>query len=324
MANSSTDGKDTAKRPAILTYADAQVQERFKRLASQFGRAAKHPHDPDTIHDMRVATRRFMQSLKVFGQFFDRQSTKKMRRRLRRLMHLSGEARNCDIALELLELAGFERGKSASQLRRRRKRAEEILAELLCRWHKRGLYGQWLRHLRVINGVSGDWNCSAPVEGNARRALPSLAREFFAAGSVAARKNTDHGQLHQFRLLAKRFRYTLELFQPLFGPEMQRGVKELRALQDKLGAMNDCVTALVLIADNPGAVSAIEKLLAERETACRTHWREHFDARQKAWWLDWLSRPLNRATDRMPLRKPPRKPMLTENRLPGAAKGQAA
>ena len=141
---------------------------------------------------------------------------------------------------------------------------------------------------------------------------------------MASRKSTDHEQLHQFRLLAKRFRYTLELFQPIFGPELQTGVKALRGLQDKLGAMNDCVTALILIADNPGAVSAIEKLLAERETACRTHWREHFDARQKAWWLDWLSRPLNRTTDRKPLRKPPRKPMVTENRLAGARKGQAA
>ena len=304
----------------MLSYADAQVRERFKKLTSQLRRAAKHPHDPGAIHDMRVSTRRFMQGLKVFGQFYDRQSNKKMRRRLRRLMQLSGEARNCDIALELLELAGLERGRSASQLRRRRKRAEEILAELLCRWHKRGLYGQWLRHLRVISGVSGDWDCSASVGGNARRALPSLGTEFFAAGSAAARKSTDHDQLHQFRLLAKRFRYTLELFQPAFGPEMTRGVRELRGLQDKLGAMNDCVTALVLIADNPSAVSAIEKLLTERENACRTHWREHFDARQKAWWLDWLSRPLDRTTDRKPLRKP----MVTENRLPGAKKGQAA
>ena len=156
----------------MLTYADAQVQQRFKRLAAELRRAARHPHDPDAIHDMRVSTRRFMQGLKVFSQFYDRQSTKKMRRRLRRLMQLSGEARNCDIALELLELAGFERGKSASRLRRRRKCAEEILAELLCRWDKRRLYAQWLRHLRVIDGVSGDWDCSVTVEGNARRALP--------------------------------------------------------------------------------------------------------------------------------------------------------
>src|SRR5205823_14218642 len=120
------------------------------------------------------------------------------------------------------------------------------------------------------------------------------------------------------------FLYTLELFQPVFGSEMQRGVKELRGLQDRLGAMNDCVTALVLVGDNPDAVSAIEKLLAEREAACRTHWKEHFDARQKVWWLDWLSRPLDRTTDSKLLRKPPRKPMLTENRLPGARRGQAA
>jgi CHAD domain-containing protein len=75
VASSSTGGKNTAKRPAMLSFADAQVQQRFKRLASQLRRAAKHPHDPDAIHDMRVSTRRFMQGLKVFAQFYDRQST---------------------------------------------------------------------------------------------------------------------------------------------------------------------------------------------------------------------------------------------------------
>ena len=300
----------------MLVYADAQVQARFKKLSSQLRRAAKDPHDPGAIHDLRVSTRRFLQSLKVFGQFFDRQSTKKMRRRLRRLMQLSGETRNCDIALELLELVGFEDGKCASQLRRQRKQAEETLTELLGRWRKRKLDGQWHRHLRAVTGVSGDWDCSSPVESNAGRVLPRLAKEFFTAGSAAARVSTDYEQLHQFRLVAKRFRYSLELFQPVFGAEMKQGVTALRGLQDKLGAMNDCVTALGLIADNPGAMAAIKKLLAEREAACQTYWKEHFDVRQKAWWLDWLGRSLDQTTARTT--------MTREHRSVSARKGRAA
>jgi CHAD domain-containing protein len=162
------------------------------------------------------------------------------------------------------------------------------------------------------------------VESNARRTLPKLAKEFFAAGSAAARVSTDYEQLHQFRLVAKRFRYSLELFQPMFGEEMKQGAKALRGLQDKLGAMNDCVTALGLIADSPGATAAIEKLLAERETACQTYWREHFDVRQKAWWLNWLGRSLDQTADRKPVGKPLRKPMTNEHRLPGSRKGRAA
>jgi CHAD domain-containing protein len=300
----------------MMSYAAAQVQTRFKRLASQLRRAAKHSRDPDAVHDLRVSTRRFMQSLKVFGQFFDRQSTKKMRRRLRRLMDLSGEARNCDIALDLLELAGVDGGKSALQLRRRRKRAEDILARLLCRWHKRKLPLQWRRHLSAVASVSGAWDCADPVEANARRALPILATEFFAAGAVAVRPNADYEQLHQFRLLAKRFRYTLELFQPAFGSEITRGVKTLRGLQDKLGAINDCVTVIGLVAANPGAVVAIEKLMAERETALRTFWRQRFSFHHQAWWLDWLSRSIDG--------KPARKPLMNEHRLPRARKIRAA
>jgi CHAD domain-containing protein len=126
----------------------------------------------------------------------------------------------------------------------------------------------------------------------------------------------DYEQLHQFRLLAKRFRYTLELFQPVFGSEITRGVKALRGLQDRLGAINDCVTALGLIAANPGAVVAIEKLLAERETALRTYCRQHFSFHHQAWWLDWLSRPIDM--------KPDRKPIMNEHRSLTTRKGHAA
>jgi CHAD domain-containing protein len=309
----------------MLSFAAVQVRTRFKKLASQLRRAAERSHDPDALHDLRVSTRRFMQSLKVFGQFFDRRSTKKMRRRLRRLMDLSGEARNCDIALELLELAKVNDGRSVSQLRRRRKRAEEILAGLLRRWHKRKVHDQWRRHLAAVTGVSGDWDCAHSVAVNARGALPALAKEFFAAGTVAARVTADYERLHQFRLVAKRFRYSLELFQPVFGEEMKQGAKVLRGLQDKLGAMNDCVTALGLVADHPGAVAAIEKLLADREKVCQAYWREHFDGRQKAWWLDWLGgRSLDQGADRKSHRKPLRKPMTSENRLTSVRKGRAA
>jgi CHAD domain-containing protein len=302
-------------------YAAAQARKRLKKLVIQLRHAAEHSHDADAIHDMRVSARRFMQSLKVFGQFFDRQSTRKMRRRVRRVMDLSGEARNCDIALELLELVGFNHERCKSQLRRRRKRAERIFAKLLSRWHKRGLYDQWSRHMAVVTGVSGDWDCARPVDVNAHRGLPRLATEFFAAGTVTAGADADYEQLHEFRLLAKRFRYTLELFEPVFGPDIARGVKALRGLQDKLGAVNDCITALGLIAADSDAVAAIEKLLAGRETALRGYWREHFDARQQAWWLDWLSRS---SIETKPDTKPAKKQIAREGRSLHARKSRAA
>ena len=303
------------------SYASAQTRKRLKKLVVQLRHAVRHSHDPDAIHDFRVSTRRFIQSLKVFGQFFDRQSTRKMRRRLRRLMDLSGEARNCDIALELLELTGFSNKKCESLLRRRRKLAEETFATLLSRWHKRRLSEQWSRQLTVVTGVSGDWDCARPVDVNAHRALPHLAKEFFAAGTVTTRARTDYEQLHQFRLLAKRFRYTLEMFQSVFGLEIGRGVKALRGLQDQLGAINDCVTARSLISAYPDAVTVIENLLAEREISLRNYWREHFDARQQAWWRDWLSRS---SIATKPDARPAKKQIASERLLPGARKGRAA
>src|ERR1700686_5686988 len=94
----------------------AEIKQRFKILSAELRHAAKHPHDADTIHDLRVAIRRFTQTLRVFRDSFERTHVKKMRRPLRTLMYLCGDIRNCDIALEVLEAAGVPADKS---LRRR-------------------------------------------------------------------------------------------------------------------------------------------------------------------------------------------------------------
>ena len=45
--------------------------------------------------------------------------------------------------------------------------------------------------------------------------------------------------LHHVRILAKRCRYTCELFEPEFGRPAAKLARRLRTLQDELGALND-------------------------------------------------------------------------------------
>jgi CHAD domain-containing protein len=57
----------------------------------------------------------------------------------------------------------------------------------------------------------------------------------------------EHGHklftsLHGFRLLTKRFRYTLELFRCCYGPGLERRIEALHTLQQRLGEINDCAT----------------------------------------------------------------------------------
>ena len=248
----------------------AKVQDRFKILAASLRRVRHHPHDAEAIHKLRVAIRRFTQALRVFQDSFEPAHIRKIRRRLRKLMELCGVARNCDIALEVLEAAGVPADKPLQrQLRRVRSRAERDLVMRLAEKDARADLRRWRTWLRSPAAAVAPSNV-----------LPKLAREFLKTGNAAVRAEASFSQMHQFRLLVKRYRYTLEI---LGGPE--RRIELLRRIQELLGAINDCVTTAALLiecdvktADLRRIKTALSRLLANRTAEFRVAWSK--DRRQ--------------------------------------------
>lgn len=135
--------------PNIREYAHGQVASRLGKLAYEVRSAARKP-SADAIHDLRVAVRRFGQSLVVFASLLPPKEVKKIRKRLSRVMDLTGEIRDRDIALELLAKAGV--GKSdplVSKLATGRREAERNLAEKVKRWNQSGFSAKWRAALRL-------------------------------------------------------------------------------------------------------------------------------------------------------------------------------
>jgi CHAD domain-containing protein len=105
-------------------------------------RAAKL-RDADSIHDLRVAIRRFEQCLQIFHKFLPG-GHKKIRRRLRKIMELSGEIRNRDIASDLLKQAGLPaRSALTIRLLRERRGMQRKLLASFDRWGDRDLSRKW-------------------------------------------------------------------------------------------------------------------------------------------------------------------------------------
>lgn len=251
------------------TAAETKARERLQALAVSLRRAEKHPGEAETIHRLRVAIRRFSQVLRVFGGGFEH--TRRMRRRLRGLMDLCGAVRNCDIALEVLKAAQAPVGRGLlARLRRRRLRTAGELAGFLKDGSLRAPMRRWRGWLKTYDG-------EVP-----RTPLP-LSRDFLRSGSAAAQADADYSQMHQFRLMVKKLRYTLEI---LGSPE--RELAALRGVQERLGAINDCVTTADLISDlklPPGEQrrmkAALNRLLARRTAEFRLYWRDSFGRRKK-------------------------------------------
>ena len=279
------------KLDPISKYAVKETKLRLKRFSKNLRHAAKHPEDPEAIHDLRVSIRRVVQAFKTFGELLDPDPVKKLRRRLHKVMDLCAAVRNCDVALTLLDQVGRTAGASVSRLKKTRGDAAEEL-------HRRLKKERRNRHAAPdprSHPKERDWKLDQNIEANLSRALPALAEEFFGSGTVALAAHASYRKLHQFRLQAKRFRYTLELFEHFYGSEMASGAEILKELQDRLGAINDCATTIAILGRDPQAVAAIGKLLRQRKAVLQNYARSQLVPQKLDWWKRWLAQPARSA-----------------------------
>ena len=145
------------------------------------------------------------------------------------------------------------------------------------------------------------WDADISPARNAKAALPKLARRWFKAGRRAFGAEVRNKDLHAFRLETKRFRYTLELFRPLYGPGLERRLELLKEMQGSLGELHDCATAGEHLARAKAAENArktMERHLAkcaDRHRAEILHlWEDEFNpARKREQWMRYLARPTN-------------------------------
>lgn len=271
----------------ISKYAVKETRVRLKRFSKNLRHAAKHPEDPEAIHDLRVSIRRAVQACKTFGELLEPAPVKHLRRRLRKVMDLCAAVRNCDVALILLDQAGVTTGASASRLKKLRGEAARKLHRLLRKERSKRRAAPGVRS----HPKEREWQLDQSLEGNLSRILPLRAEQFFASGTAALSAHADYHKLHQFRLQAKRFRYTLELFDSFYGTEMPQGGEILKELQDRLGAINDCATTITILGRDRRAIAAVGKLLRQRKAALQEYAQNQFVPQKLDWWKRWLAQP---------------------------------
>ena len=272
----------------MATFARAQTRSYLQRFLEERRRASRSLADPDAVHDLRVSIRRLSQCLRTFRHLFEPDSAKNMRRRLRKVMDLCAAVRDCDIALEVLQEAGVD-SPSAPRMVAMRADAEAALRDHLAkgrRWTK----SRWPAICRARPQSGSPWAFKRGVEENIRNVLPGLIDDFQIAGNAAATAS-DGDALHEFRLRAKRVRYTLEIFRKYYGAPYDNCMRALRQLQNRLGAINDCASTIRLVPDDPAAISAVRRLQDRREAEYRAFWKSCFTARRIRSWKKGLSRP---------------------------------
>lgn len=261
--------KPTAGRSPLVAAARSLLSQRYARLRRAARRCAAAIEQPESVHQLRVATRRMDAALSLFSPLLPPRRGRKLQKRLRRARRAARIVRDCDVLLERLHAAptapgpmvaaqpagasesgcgnGFPgdvntAGVIAALRSRRATAADSLLPELSDLMGKRGKQ-RW-RRLRD----SLRWRVAEPeagfAEGLRRLAAPALA----ALEQAGASDLTDVSALHRFRLAAKRARYTLEVLRDASEAEQTLALEEwLKRCQQQLGDINDHATAAVLL-----------------------------------------------------------------------------
>lgn len=132
--------------------------------------------------------------------------------------------------------------------------------------------------------TSMEWDAMAGAGDNVRRQMPAVVAEFFRLGREAAGAGGEAVRLHAFRLAAKRFRYTLELFRPLYGPGLDARIEAVRKIQSMLGDRQDFAVLSARLRNTlmPSdalleALRACDEKGRGLEKRFEAYWRNEFD-----------------------------------------------
>jgi len=261
-------------------YAMRQVEKHLGRFEAHVKAVLSAP-SPDAIHDLRVATRRLSQALRVFRDALPEGVPNQIRGQMSEIRQEAGAMRDGDVMAGLfrsLKLGPTHR--VFREIAQQRTAEEQKLKDSLAALAATGYRETW----RAALSAHGTEEQDAVLY--ARGHLSRECGKYMAAGRRLVRKSRTPEQLHKFRILTKRFRYTLEMFSDLYGPGLQQRLGRLRTVQETLGNLNDCVVASAMLRRFDPFHRLLPRLAAEA-LACESSFRYFWDAIMSAPGEEW-------------------------------------
>jgi triphosphatase len=196
--------------------------------------------DPDTVHDLRVWSRRLQQSLRVIHPSVESPKRKKVMRLLRQARRALGPCRNIDVNLELImdkrqqaSATAVQRawGEVHDELEAKRGALMERARRDIAR---HDLFNFIARAQALIAEADSDADPKEILESAITKSMEAWQEAF-----ASAKEQRDKIRLHQFRIAGKRLRYRVELLAELGESKAKPLVETLKGLQNALGDWHD-------------------------------------------------------------------------------------
>jgi CHAD domain-containing protein len=249
-------------RPGFCAYGMKYIRKQYMALKKEV-KGAKSGGDPGHVHRMRVASRRLRAALPVFSSCFPKGKYRKWLHAVRSVTTSLGRARDLDVQITFLDdyIKNLEPGDVNSPYEKPWKEADlSGLAALLGKLKAERTAIQpgieAIARLFSEKGAFSDLPEAIRQAKACRSRVTIRERALRETGKRAAAliafspnvRNPDAVEAHHaMRIAAKKFRYTMEIFDEACDGSYDDLIQSVRRLQEILGSIHDCdVWILVL------------------------------------------------------------------------------
>jgi len=246
-------------KSGICRFGAARLQPRIRAFLQEID-GVRAAEDMECVHRMRVASRRLRSALPLFASCFLKGKFRRWMRELKGITRALGSARDTDVQLAFLDQyerdtgpvpknrAGIARIRAILEEDRRQEQAR-ILAALDALTDAE-VFWQLVPAVKELrrgsHGTAGAdvYRLAATRAGEALDTLLSYDAAVRDPGNVQGH--------HAMRIAAKKLRYTLEVFRPLYPDRLRPAIRSIKRLQELLGQLHDCDVWIALLS---GALS---------------------------------------------------------------------
>ncbi|MDD5543007.1 MAG: CHAD domain-containing protein [Acidobacteriia bacterium] len=261
--------------PSLHRMARSAIQLRLGVLLSNEA-PMREVGGEEALHDMRVASRRLREALRVFGFLFSQKRVKPVRRDTRRITRALGLVREVDVNLQQLEsfrptvsdrhsvglefIMAVELERQVRLRKRMLKRLKKLDLSTL-----RDDVDRLLKH-PLLESTEGSPGQGTPFAEFTAPRIEEGLRPVHEALARLSDHPTPHNY-HRLRIGVKRLRYTVELLsRGMKGHHARRVLNNLKSLQDALGTLHDRVVLHARAREVRRALRARGLVHLERET----------------------------------------------------------
>jgi CHAD domain-containing protein len=237
---------DTVRR-----IARRALSARLERVWHYLELSVWEPNEAENVHQLRVFSRRAGAALHIFEAWLPPRRGRWIQKHVKRLREAAGDARDLDVlwmrwAERVTQNPSGQAALVLEEIKTRRRQAQEPIEAIFKKLTRKRFDRKAEKFLKRVRHRGDVDKCGERFECMARESLERLVVPYLAAAEAQL---SDDQALHSFRIQGKQVRYAMEIFAGAFDAAFREELYPFVAsLQERLGTINDFVTARVHLA----------------------------------------------------------------------------